>query len=493
MKLISIEGLRQFNLETEIESAWQLSSKQFEQIRILVKNVSSINIPENKKGMIETRLYKRSVQLRLKNFKEYFFILNTFPDKEIPFLINLCTTHTTNYFREPGHFAYLQKDILYHMMIDRELISNTFRVWCAACSTGEEVYTLAMVIDKFYRDNNLYPDFEIYATDIDLHSVQFAKNAIYSKNHLKSIPEEYHHYIRMGKGNSEGFFKIDNNLLKKIKWGVQNLFSPFANMDKDTYDCIFVRNVFIYFSPQEIEDCVKRMSRVLKADRYLILGHSEHLTGINSEFELIRDSIHKNNKVKNRLRTLEDIQQEDQKKEDVLKKKDKNALRMLCIDDSKTIHNIVDQLFDDVKDIIVVGHVYDGQEALDFLKSNEVDVCLCDINMPNMNGLEFLERQMEEYKIPTLMLSSFSKEDGGYYFKALDLGAIDYVQKPQSNNFREVKEDLLLKLRTAQRSQEIRHEVSGHQLNVRRFQLEEKDIKDRVLLIGSSTGGPQAL
>ncbi len=443
--------------------------------------------------MIETRLYKRAIQLNLRNFKEYFYILKHFPDKEIPFLINLCTTHTTNFFREPGHFDYLQKDILYHLMLDRQLAKHTFKLWCAASSTGEEVYTLAMVIDKFYRDNDLYPDFEIYATDIDVHSVNFAQRGIYSVNNLDSIPVEYHSYLRMGKGNMQNYFKMDNSLMKKISWGVQNLFSKFENMDKDTFDCIFVRNVFIYFSPVEIEDCVKRMSRVLKPERYLILGHSEHLTGINSDFELIRDSIHINNKLINQIKTLKDIQAEEKKKEEQAMVKNDDALRLLCIDDSKTIHNIVDRLFEDVKDIIIVGHVYDGIEALDFIEKEEVDVCLCDINMPNMNGLEFLERQMESYKIPTLILSSFSKEDGGFYFQAMDLGAIDYVQKPQSNNFKEVKADILMKLRTAKRSQSIKKDISGHQLNVRRFTIEERFLKNKVLLVGSSTGGPQAL
>ena len=445
--------------------------------------------------MIETRLYKRSIQLELQNFKEYFYILTHFFNKEIPFLIGLCTTHTTNYFREAGHFDYLEKDILYHLMIDQELLSKTFKVWCAASSTGEEVYTLAMVIDKFYRENKLYPDFEIYATDIDVHSVQLAKTAVYANSHLKSIPVRYHNYLKNGQGKYEGFFQVDQGLQKKIKWGVQNLFSTFTENNKDVYDAIFVRNVFIYFSPAEIEDCIKRMSRVLKPERFLILGHSEHLSGMDSDFELIRDSIHKNCKSVRVIRTLEEIKKEVNIQEEKVKSKDENALRLLCIDDSKTIHTIIEKLLDDVRDVIIVGHAYDGQEGLDFLANNEkgVDVILCDINMPNIDGLQFLEQQVKVYNIPTLILSSFSKEDGGFYFKALDLGAIDYVQKPQSNNFKEVKQDILLKLRTAKKSQSIKKEVSGHQLNVKSLKLANEEVEKKIVLIGSSTGGPQAL
>jgi two-component system chemotaxis response regulator CheB len=476
---------------------WSLTSKQFDLIRELVRKVSAITINPDKREMIETRLHKRARQLNLANFKEYFYIIQHMTDKEVPFLIHLCTTHTTSFFRESAHFEFLEKDILYHLAFNKVLAKRDFRVWCAASSTGEEPYTLSMVIDQFYKENNTLPDYKIFATDIDQKSVDVGREGVYMASELKDIPSKYHAYFRKGKGEMANYVKIKDDISKRITWNTQNLFTNFQFEQKDYFDVIFVRNVFIYFTVEEIQDCVRRMSKILSPDGFLILGHSEHLNNVDAPFKLIRNSIYQNDKGggTSAIRTFEEIQKAHEEKDRLLQSKSSEAVKILCVDDSKTIHNVLEKMFSTQPDVIIGAHAYNGQEALDLLEKGErFDVILSDINMPTMNGIELLEKQMARFKVPTLILSSFSKEDGTFYFDAMERGAVDYIQKPQSANFREIIDEIVVKIKSAPKAFKVKSQMTLSQPAIKSTStFLEEEVRNKIVLVGSSTGGPQAL
>lgn len=226
-------------------------------------------LPLKKKYLLYTRLVGRLRQLGLNNFDIYYDLI--VKDRaELVKLYNLLTTNVTRFFRENYHFEYLKGELLPLFLSAKK---KKIRAWSAGCSTGEEAYSLAIVLDHFFQDKGF--DIKIIATDINTEVLEFASKGIYSYQKIADIPYELlTRYFMLGKKQNEGFFKVKKRLRKMLIF--ENL-----NLNLENYvlnykfDFIFCRNVFIYFERRTRNRILNNFYNQLQDDGYLFLGHAD--------------------------------------------------------------------------------------------------------------------------------------------------------------------------------------------------------------------------
>ncbi len=272
----------------------EISPQDYELVRSLVYERSGINLGSNRQHLVQARLAKRIRVEKFSGFREYFkFLESDSTGDEVSNLIDAMSTNTTFFFREPDHFHFLIESLAQKIKEENWDQKNySLRVWSAACSSGEEPYTLAMVLHKFLQD---YPsmDFKILATDISQKVLALASTGQYDLMKLKSIPEEYRRvYTRpLDKGKS-GLGEIIPDLRKYITFSHFNLIAP-SYPFKYGFDYVFCRNVMIYFDRPTQEGVVNRIGGHLRPGGYFVVGHSESLNGLKHNLHYQKPTVYK--------------------------------------------------------------------------------------------------------------------------------------------------------------------------------------------------------
>jgi chemotaxis protein methyltransferase CheR len=264
----------------------KISSKEFETLRNLIRSMTGINLNEQKVSLMQSRLSKRLRQLNMSSFQEYIdYLVNQDPDSEMPIFINSLTTNKTDFMREEQHFHYLKE------VLQQSPVSGTKYIWSAACSTGAEVYTLALVLeDLMLQKAGL--DYRILGTDIDTSVLQKASDGIYSKYELDPVnPFWIKRHFYAGKGAKKNLHKISDEIKKKIKFRQYNLISQDNRLEMK-FDIIFLRNVLIYFERDTIEKVIASLTENLKPGGLLFIGHSENLNSISHDLKYVGMSIY---------------------------------------------------------------------------------------------------------------------------------------------------------------------------------------------------------
>lgn len=250
--------------------------------------IAGISISQDKGELIRSRIRKRVRMLNMETIGEYKSYLESLPpeNQEWTDFINVLTTNKTEWFREPAHFKLLEEEFIPKWL---NAHGGKLKIWCAACSTGEEAYTLALVLKKCLPKNT---HFEIFASDIDTTTLWHAKNGVYKKEQVNSIPEEYkENYFEYGTGAIEDWVKVKKELKQHITFSRINLLD-FRNMPSQSFDFIFCRNVFIYFNQQTIEKIIQDFYNLSAKDSLLFVGHSESLQGANNPYQYKKSSIY---------------------------------------------------------------------------------------------------------------------------------------------------------------------------------------------------------
>lgn len=256
-----------------------LTEEQFKRICTIVKGISGINLRKGKEALVRARLAKRIRELKLKDFEQYIKYLNT-PEgsSEIIHMVDAITTNKTSFFREPAHFEFLKERVL------REFKERRIRIWSAACSSGEEPYSIAMVLLEQIPDLPRW-DAKILATDISLEMLRKAKEGIYSEEAVADVPQNLKNkYFEPFMGKR--LFKVKDNVRRLVHFAYLNLIGPWPM--KGPFDVIFCRNVMIYFEKETQQELVMRFYDLLKEGGYLFVGHSEGLVSIRHKFKYIR-------------------------------------------------------------------------------------------------------------------------------------------------------------------------------------------------------------
>jgi len=270
----------------------------FQRFSSFIYESVGIKMPPAKKTMLEARLQKRLKALNLDSFEEYsnFVFSRQGHDCEMIHLIDVVTTNKTDFFREPAHFDFLVKTAL-PAIIDgrREMLREPLRIWSAGCSTGEEPYTLAMVLSDFAEKNADF-SFYILATDISTHVLETAKAAIYPEERTDTIPLSIKKkYLLKSKNPALSLVRISTPLRSTVSFRRINF------MDDDfgiagKMDIIFCRNVVIYFDKQTQQTLMKKFHQQLRPGGYLFIGHSETLSGLDVGFKAVASTIYRKEK-----------------------------------------------------------------------------------------------------------------------------------------------------------------------------------------------------
>lgn len=287
--LMTMSAMHQENDNTVATPAFHLpgmSDSEFRRFSEFVYDKCGIKLPPAKKHMLTARLSKRLRALGILTFKEYYkYILNPKVDPdELTRMIDVVTTNKTEFFRESAHFDFLKNQALPALIRSGRISARRkLYVWSAGCSTGEEPYTLAMVLAEFFSRNNS-GDFSILATDISTRVLETAKRAVYDENVIKPVlPLLKRKYLMHGKGSQAGFFRVVPELRGFITFRRLNFMDADFKI-RTPVDILFCRNVVIYFDKQTQAELFRKFYSILTPGGYLFIGNSETLQGINERF-----------------------------------------------------------------------------------------------------------------------------------------------------------------------------------------------------------------
>ncbi|MGY3605175.1 MULTISPECIES: CheR family methyltransferase [unclassified Bradyrhizobium] len=255
-----------------------LSDRQFRTIAELIEGQVGIKLPAGKRLMLEGRLHKRVRALNYSGLNEYVEHLfdNGLPDNELTHLIDVVTTNKTDFFREPAHFTFLKEVAVPALLKPRGRGSHGLKIWSAACSTGMEAYTTAMVLDDMTRSGTRF-QFRILGTDISTAVLRLAKAAIYTRDVIAPVPSEFvKRYFLSSKDRSSNEVRVVPELRRLTNFMRMNLMDSSYPVDRDV-DIIFCRNVLIYFDRQTQRKVVDQLCSHLRPGGYLLVGHSESM------------------------------------------------------------------------------------------------------------------------------------------------------------------------------------------------------------------------
>lgn len=273
-------------MSPEVESKYTLTDEAFRELRDIIYKTSGIYYTESKKYLLESRILKRIQALKLNSLYDYVnFIKNPANRGELKNLFDAITINETYFFRAEQQFESLEKIIIPELIKNKAGTPNpTFRIWSAACSTGEEPYTVAMIVLEKIKP--LYPNvqFQILGSDISNQVLEVARNGIYKEYSVRNMPELYLKKYFISK---DGLFYLKDDVKRLVRFSNINLFDATQVRMVSNCDVIFCANVLIYFDIPAKQKVVSYLYDALNVGGYLFVGYSESLHGISKAFKLV--------------------------------------------------------------------------------------------------------------------------------------------------------------------------------------------------------------
>lgn len=271
-----------------------ISEKDFKRLGELIHSQCGIQMKESKKTMLQARLQKRMRKLEMGSFEKYCEYLFS-PEgmrNELINLIDVVTTNKTDFFREPKHFEYLTKNAIPDLIGTQKSVRKSVSIWSAGCSTGQEPYTLAMVLNDFAEKLQSFT-YSILATDISTLVLEKAKLAIYESEVVDPVPLEFKtKYLLRSKDKCKDLVRIIPELRDRICFRRLNFMDDDFGL-REPIDIIFCRNVIIYFDRATQEKLLNRFCRYLNIGGYIFVGHSETLHSLNVPLTMVAPTIYR--------------------------------------------------------------------------------------------------------------------------------------------------------------------------------------------------------
>ncbi|MDX1392044.1 MAG: CheR family methyltransferase [Rheinheimera sp.] len=260
-----------------------LKDTEFTKFQQWLYKTAGINLSPAKKSLVASRLFKRVKLYQLRSYAEYFaLIMSDKVPTELQVALDLLTTNETYFFREPRHFEFLKQTIL-----PAATALRPFRVWSAASSSGEEPYSLAMVLADHFGDTG----WQLLGSDISSQVLEKARIGHYPLTRTENIPRPLlMKYCLKGVGQQQGTFLVCRSLRDKVEFRQINLVEPFPDIGQ--FDVIFLRNVMIYFDQETKCKVVANMLPLLRPGGYFIVSLSESLNGVTEKLRLVSPSIY---------------------------------------------------------------------------------------------------------------------------------------------------------------------------------------------------------
>jgi chemotaxis protein methyltransferase CheR len=264
-----------------IEDFRPLTTHEFDQFRKLAYDTAGIDLQPGKEQLVSARLSKKIRELKLRSYKEYYqYVTGDTTGDALISLIDALTTNHTSFFREIAHFEFLRQTILPELKQRPQI-----PIWCAASSTGEEPYSIAVsVLEELGMD--ALPKLKILATDISTRVLAVAKRGVYPQERFREFPpQQLRQYLLRGEGKWREWYQVRKEVQAAIQFERLNLMEDFNH--KTHYPVIFCRNVMIYFDRATQERVVQRLSQFLEPGGYLFIGHAESLNGLKQPLQYV--------------------------------------------------------------------------------------------------------------------------------------------------------------------------------------------------------------
>jgi two-component system chemotaxis response regulator CheB len=402
----------------------------FEAIARKISGITGVQLGEKQTSLVFSRLSKHLRNLGGISAHQYWEYLSTHESEEIPVLISLLTTHHTFFFREQVHFDYLEQDLPRLIKAVKDSGRTTLRVWCAACSHGQEGYSIAMVLDYHLKQLGSDLSYRITFSDVDQESVRIASNGIYRNDELNRVPLTYrsNHWSR-GTGKVADYSRVKSKISQNCEFKLINLLELDRLPVHEAYDIIFVRNVFIYFTSAEIERITNNIVKHMAPHALLFIGVSESLMGLKIPVDHIGKSIYqlqpkegeqvkrlpsalaptKENSVKSWLRTREHVPASppapaslDRREEaKTHRQQDRLELRVVTLQRTLQIGFHVRQIINNLPGFKSAGFevIASAEEAYSKIQQKNADLLVVEVG-----AARYLSHIFSKRNIPTLVV-----------------------------------------------------------------------------------------
>lgn len=437
----------------------KMDSEVIKEISAIVGKLTGVQLGSKQAAMVQSRLVKRMIELNIQDSKDYLNYIHDNFKSESQVLVSLLTTHHTFFFREFFHFEFLLKTGLPRVIeAAKKRGANKIRIWSAACSYGQEAYSLSMYLSHHLPQLSPGMTYEIFGSDVDPDSVKIARNGVYRFDQIKEIPTLYagDNWTR-GTGDIADFVKAKPGIKNPCRFDVKNLFD-LSDMKGEMFDIIFCRNVFIYFNLDQIKLVTSQLLDHLHPEGYFFLGLSESLNGLRLPVKQLGPSVYEKEGAK--LELVKPVAPTAKKTTPQASpgrsvsvaptvSSTPAIIRVMCVDDSPVVLSILKKVLVKEQGFEVVATASNGLEAAQILKKQPVDLMTLDIHMPEQNGIEYLQKNFSSSHPPVIMISSASREDSQFGVKSLELGAVDFIEKPTLANLNEKSDEIRMKIRCA--------------------------------------------
>lgn len=463
---------------------------------------------ESRTGSIISNVERRMRECECDTLAEYVARVGSDPVEKNN-LISALTIHTTAWFRENPHFV-----MFHEILLDALKRPEPFNLWCAACSTGEEVFSFAIVLEEFRK---VHPQFEyrVFGTDIDPVSIETAERAVYNTKQINFNLERYQHHLLHGTGKTADLFTLSKEIRTRCSFKAHDLRSAVRHPN-GPFDLIVCRNVLIYFSPQGVKQVVGNVLSNLKNDAHLMLGHSESVVATDFGITGRGHSVFTKGNVPaaERLKFIKTEPKTDRfavtrpgaRSESetpktnsfridagprtgmfVIAKGKASKPTILSVDDTKAARQLLTKVFGDLG--FEVEAVETTEEATQLLKTKTFDLITLDLQMPGMEGGAWLlNERARGLKSPVVIVSDVRREDAASVVNLLGKTAQDYIEKSELlRKSSEVRDTFLAILRSQSGAK------SGSEVRSVANLKEKPTFRPDIILVGASTGGPQAL
>jgi chemotaxis protein methyltransferase CheR len=261
-----------------------LSDQDFQQFSALIYRIAGISMSPAKKPLITSRLAKRLKHHQLASYGDYFrFITSAQGKEELQQAVDSLTTNETHFFREPKHFDFLRQRV-----IPARQPGKGMRIWSAACSSGEEPFSIAMLLDDMLGAE----PWEVIASDISSRILDKARSGLFPMERMPEIPKPYlNRYCLKGVGEYDGTLLIEQSLRDRVRFISHNLMQAPPRLEP--FDVIFLRNVMIYFDQETKRQVVSRLLPLLRPGGYFLIGHSESLNGVIDDLRPVTPAVYR--------------------------------------------------------------------------------------------------------------------------------------------------------------------------------------------------------
>jgi chemotaxis protein methyltransferase CheR len=271
-----------------------IAERDYHELCALIQAECGIVFNAAKRTMVESRLQRRARALGLGSLTDYCGYLRNREgrERETPYLVDAVTTHKTDFYREPAHFECLAGHVLPELTAAGAGTRRPLEAWSAACSTGEEPYTIAMALSEYARREGFSLRCRVTGSDISLPVLETARAAVYSEAAVAPLPGEFRRYLLRHRDRSRGLVRIAPEIRAMVGFRQVNLMESEYGFG-EPLDLVFCRNVMIYFTRPTQAAVLERISATLRTGGYLLLGHSESLCGLDLPLKQVSATVYR--------------------------------------------------------------------------------------------------------------------------------------------------------------------------------------------------------